>query len=223
MRKHYSMKEAAGISIRCASDYKNFLENKNYIFIYLDRQKNKIDFFEAIFLPRHFMHLTGLSYKEKYKKQLGLKPTEQGAGNFYNECLNKTIQEENIQEKPDGTTSLKLEALPQLINFLRIANMTVTYNGSRPYLICDRFAGTTKCALGFIKESTGYFAPTSCLNEDIRNLGDSPSRILAIFTKNTSEKIYTSIKYVAKKVPLNKLNFPEKLKNKISLEEYRSK
>ncbi len=34
MRKHYSMKEAAGISIRCAADYNNFLENKNYIFIY---------------------------------------------------------------------------------------------------------------------------------------------------------------------------------------------
>ena len=46
---------------------------------------------------------------------------------------------------------------------------------------------------------------------------------VVITLKNTSEKIYTSIKYVAKKVPLNKFNFPENLKNKISLEEYRSK
>ena len=48
-------------------------------------------------------------------------------------------------------------------------------------------------------------------------------RVLAVFKKNTSEKIYTSIKYVAKKVPLDKLDLSDELKNKISLEEYREK
>lgn len=221
MGKHYSMHEAAGISIRCAADYKKSLENKNYIFIYLDRETNKIQFFEAVFLPRHFMHLTGLSYTEQYKKELNLHANEQGASNFYGECLNKTIRAENIQEKPDGTTSLKLDALPQLINFLRMANMTVTYTGNRPYLSCDRFAGTIKCALGFTRESSGFYGPSSCLKEDIRNLGDNPSRILAIFTKKVSDQTYTTIKYVAKKIPLDKLTLPEELQKKISLSEYR--
>ena len=46
---------------------------------------------------------------------------------------------------------------------------------------------------------------------------------ISCFKKNTSEKIYTSIKYVAKKVPLDKLDLSDELKNKISLEEYREK
>lgn len=220
MGKHYSMHEAAGISIRCAADYQENLENKNYIFIFQNRKNNKIDYFEAIFLPRHFMHLTGLRYTESYRVTLKLKEKELGARNFYDECLNKTIREENLQEKNDGTTSLKLDALPQLINFLRMANMTVTYNGGRPYLACDRFAGTTRSALGFIRESSGFYGPSSCLNEDIRNLGENPSRILAIFTKNVSEPIYRTIRYVAKKVPLDKLDLPSELQEKISLSEY---
>lgn len=58
---------------------------------------------------------------------------------------------------------------------------------------------------------------------NIRNLGRQSFRVLAVFKKNTSEKIYTSIKYVAKKVPLDKLDLLDELKNKISLEEYREK
>ena len=46
---------------------------------------------------------------------------------------------------------------------------------------------------------------------------------VVITLKNTSEKINTSIKYVAKKVPLDKLDLSDELKNKISLEEYREK
>ena len=221
MGKHYSMNEAASISIRCAADYKKSLENKNYIFIYQDRATQNIEFFEAVFLPRHFMHLTGLSYTESYRKELGLKEKEQGARNFYRECLSKTIHVKNIQEKTDGTTSLKLEALPQLINFLKMANMTVTYSGNRTYLACDSLDGTVKYALGFKKEDKGFFSPSSCLKEDIRNFGDSPSKILAILTKNISDPVYTTIKYVAKKVPLDKLTLPESLEKKISLIEYR--
>lgn len=168
------------------------------------------------------MHLTGLHYTEKYRAELHLKEKELGARNFYDECLTKTIREDNLQEKSDGTTSLKLDALPQLINFLRMANMTVTYSGGRPYLACDRFAGTTKSALGFTRESNGFFGPSSCLKEDIRNLGENPSRILAIFTKDVSESVYKTIKYVAKKVPLDKLNLPSALQEKISLSEYRT-
>ena len=92
MGKHYSMHEAAGISIRCAADYQKNLENKNYIFIFQNRETNQIDFFEAVFLPRHFIHLTGLHYTENYRAELQLKEKELGARNFYDECLNKTIK-----------------------------------------------------------------------------------------------------------------------------------
>lgn len=223
MRKHYSMEEAVRISIRCALDYQKSLENKNYIFIYENRKTGYIEFFEAVFLPRHFMHLTGLNYTEKYRKELNLKKNEQGAGNFYDECISKTINSDNVQEKTDGTTSLKLEALPQLINFLRMSKMTVVHNGNRPYLSCDRFTGTVNYALGFTREESGFFSPSSCMNEDIRKLGDNPSRIIAIFTKEIKDTVYTTIKYVAKKVPLDKLTLPDDLNEKISLIEYRTK
>lgn len=222
MGKHYSKKEAVGICIQCAESYKKLLENRNYIFIYQDRETNTIQFFETIFLPRHFMHLTGLNYTDNYKKELGLTAGKLGASRFYEECLNRTIRIDSIQEKADGTTSLKLDALPHMINFLRTANMTVTYSKNRPYLSCDRFAGTTKYAIGFTREKNGFFNPSSCLKEDIRNLGDVPSRVLAIFTKDVSDQVYTNIKYIAKKTALDQLTLPGELQEKISLENYRS-
>ncbi|XCP86218.1 hypothetical protein ABXS75_05270 [Roseburia hominis] len=115
----------------------------------------------------------------------------------------------------------KLEALPKLVQFLRFSKMTALYNGIKPKLAVDRVAGTTNYCLGFIKDGD-YFVPSSCLLEDIRKLGDNPSQILAIMSKkaNQSEPIYKEIRYVAKGVPLNKLNLSDELSNLISLEKY---
>lgn len=220
MRKHYSVPEAVRVAIACAAEYHVLLENKNYLFLYEERTSHKVMHFETLFLPRHYMHLTGLHYTDAYRQEMHMPPESMGAVYFYKECLDKTIQPRNVVGKADRTTSLKIDALPQLIHFIRHANMTVLYGGKHPYLTCDRLAGSTKFSLGFTRDHN-YYVPSTCLNEDIRNLGDHPSRILAIMYKEVCEPIYRDICYVARGVRLDELRLPSEIIPRVSLENYR--
>lgn len=211
----YTKKEALRIIIATAKEYAKMLEGLNYLFIYRNRCDNDIEYFETVFLPRNYQHLTGIEFLD-------------GAGNlrknsvfFYGKCLDNALTEDEIRFKEDGTTPLKLEALPKLVQFLRFSKMTALYNGIKPKLAVERVAGTINYCLGFIKEGA-YFVPSSCLLEDVRNLGDNPSQILAIMSKKAdkSEPVYKEIRYVAKGVRLNKLKMPDQLGNLISLEQY---
>lgn len=218
MKHTYTKKEAVRIIIAAAKKYKEMLEGTNYLFIYRDRKSNDIGYFETVFLPRNFQHLTGIEFKDK-KGNL-----RKNAVYFYNKCLDNTITEAEIGFKVDGTTMLKLEALPKLVEFLRFSKMTTIYNGVRPKLALDRLAGTTNYCVGFVQEGN-YFVPSSCLLEDIRNLGENPSQVLAVLSKKAdrSEKVYNSIRYAAKGVPLDKLHFPHELEKIISLEQFINK
>lgn len=215
MKHTYTKKEALRIIIATAKEYAKMLEGLNYLFIYRNRVSNEIEYFEAVFLPRNYQHLTGVEFLDMEGN------LQKNSVFFYHKCLDNTLTEEEFRFKEDGTTPLKLEALPKLVQFLRFSKMTALYNGIRPKLAVDRVAGTINYCLGFIKDGD-YFVPSSCLLEDIRKLGDNPSQILAIMSKkaNQSEPIYKDIRYVAKGVPLNKLKMSDELNNLISLEKY---
>ena len=66
-------------------------------------------------------------------------------------------------------------------------------------LVVDRLVGTTSYCIGLTMEGN-YYAPSSCLLEDVRKLTNPWSRILAVFEKQATseEKEYTSLRYVAK-------------------------
>lgn len=215
MKHTYTKKEALRIIIATAKEYAKMLEGLNYLFIYRDRVSNEIEYFEAVFLPRNYQHLTGVEFLDMEGN------LQKNSVFFYHKCLDNTLTQAEFRFKEDGTTPLKLEALPKLVQFLRFSKMTALYNGIRPKLAVDRVVGTINYCLGFIKDGT-YFVPSSCLLEDIRKLGDNPSQILAIMSKkaNPSEPIYKEIRYVAKGVPLNKLKMSDELNNLISLEKY---
>lgn len=215
MKHTYTKKEALRIIIAAAREYAKILEGLNYLFIYRDRGNNEIEYFEAVFLPRNFQHLTGIEFLDMAGN------LQKNSVFFYHKCLDNTLTEDEIQFKKDGTTPLKLETLPNLVHFLRFSKMTALYNGIRPKLAVDRMAGTINYCLGFVRDGN-YFVPNSCLMEDIRKWGDNPSQILAIMSKkaNASEPIYEEIRYVAKGVSLNKLRLSDELNNLISLEKY---
>lgn len=215
MKHTYTKKEALKIVIATAKEYQRKLEGFNYLFIYRDRKSNNVDFFETVFLPRNFLHLTGVEYVDSEGK------VQNNAIDFYNKCTKNILTEDEIKFKTDGTTPLKLQALPKLVSFLQFSKMTTLYNGVRPKLSMERIAGTTNYCMGFIKNND-YYVPNSCLLEDIRNLGETPSQILAIFSKRANKKgeIYKKVCYVAKGVPLDKIQMPKVLQEKINLEEY---
>lgn len=208
-------KEAIRIICAAAKDYDRLLNGYNYIFIYKNRATNQIEYFETVFLGRNFQHLTGVEFIDKYGNIIS------NSTHFYQKCVKSTLREKEIRFKEDGTTELKLQALPLVISFLKSSKMTAIYNGIRPRLSIDRLAGTTNFCLGFTKDKH-YYVPSSCLREDIRNLADVSYQILAILSKPAKHTfpIYRDIRYVAKGVPLNRLNFPDDLAQKVSLENY---
>lgn len=103
------LKDAIRIISRAAKDYDDVLNGYNYIFIYKNRQNNQIEFFESTFLPRNFQHLTGIEFIDAQGNILH-NPTQ-----FYQKCLNSTLKESDVAFKDDGTTELKLQALPNSI------------------------------------------------------------------------------------------------------------
>ncbi len=217
MKNTYTKQEAVKIVTEAAREFDELLKGNNYLFIYKNRETNKIDYFETNFQTRHFQHLTGLERIDTNGNIM------KQSNAFYAKCQSGTLGEAEIQFKKDGTTPLKLETLPIVVHFLKTSKMTALYNGMKPKLMVDRLVGTVKYCIGFIKEGR-YYVPSSCLKEDIRNIGENPSQILAVFSKKAvkEEQVYKTICYVAKGVPLTGLTLPNELSKMISLENYRA-
>lgn len=123
--------------------------------------------------------------------------------------------------KKDGTTHLKLQALPIIMDIQKVTKIAENYNGVRAYLVADKLIGNVNFCLGLKEiESEQCYVPVSKLLENIKKLTDTQSQVLAIFSKEMSEEIYKNIRYVAKGVNLNRVKIPQKIDEKITLEEY---
>ena len=70
--------DATRIIVQCAAAYRDSLENTNMLIAHVQKDKKDIEFFEAVFLPRHFLHLTGVK-SSNGKKLYSVE--------FYNKCF----------------------------------------------------------------------------------------------------------------------------------------
>ena len=211
MEKTFDKKDAIRIVSAAAKEYQKNLEGQNLIFIYKNRQNNKIEFFESIFRANNFQHLTGLEQIDEKHKLI------KNADLFYQKCLNNKLKETEIREKDDGTIPLKLKALPQIVKIANNSKMTGLYDGNGKTLAVDRLVGSVYFCLGFKLEGS-YYLPSSCLLEDIRNITDSPSQILAVLSKSVKAKAltYEVIRYEAKGFKLSNATLPEDVKAKLN-------
>jgi hypothetical protein len=176
--------EALKIIHDCAVLYKNNLAGKNLLFITI--LDNEAIEFETAFMPRNYMHLTGVS--SQFKGDL-----------FYRAALNNRLSINDITLSPDGKTEQKLDVLPQLMNIHLSARMIGDYNNTRPLLIADKFAGTVTMAMGFIQINDVYI-PRTALKVDMREITTQAARrrIAVIFVKQRTETLYTHLSYIAK-------------------------
>jgi len=101
--------------------------------------------------------------------------------------------------------------------------MTGDFDGrTKINLECDYLIGGENSCVGISRNTYNdrYF-PRSCLKENIKKITKYTSQVIAIFQKNVNDKdVYKDIRYVAKGIDLSNINFPEDIKNKISLENY---
>lgn len=207
-----TINEARVIIQNCAKKYNEKLLHKKFMIIYRDVEDNKIKFIEVAFAEHHYQHLTGIQLIDKNKNII-----RGQAFNFYRKCLHNKIGNNEIKFRDDGTTALKLKALPVLTDMSKIVRITGDYNNSRPYLYVDKIIGGVNFCLGLVGEKD-YYVPSSALLEDIRNLSLKTSQVLGILEKEISEDLYTKIKYIDKGVNFYNINLPDNIRQHIAIE-----
>ena len=210
----FTIEDARRRVLNCAKQYQQKLLNKKFIIIYRERQNNKIRYIEVVFHKRNYQHLTGLELIDKNGNVL-----RNQSMNFFRKCIENKLGLEEFRFKQDGTTHLKLEALPVLMDVTRITKITGDYNNVRPYLFVDKVMGGVNFCLGLSKENDTY-VPSSALLEDIKRLTDAPSQVLAILEKKMDADTYSTIKHVAKGLNLNNVILPNEINNIINLDNY---
>ena len=210
----FTKEEARKKVLNCAKQYQKKLLNKKLIIIYRERRDNKIRYIEVVFHERNYQHLTGLELIDKNGNVL-----HNQSQNFYRKCIENKLGTHEFRFKPDGTTQLKLAALPVLMDITKITKISGDYNGVRPYLFVDKLIGGVNFCLGLRQEEDVY-VPSSALLEDIKKLTIAPSQVLAILEKNISDTTYFTVKHVAKGLNLNNITLPDNISQLICLDNY---
>jgi len=194
--------EIIKIITTCAKEYKKNLENKNLFFIF--EYKQRVGYFETVFLPRNFLHLTGIEINGSIKST-----------DFYELCLRNQLSPSAFETTPNGTTDMKLSILPQLMKIHKTAKMIGEYDFSKSFLVTEKIAGNVTACLGFIRDGD-YYIPNTALKEDIRNITAKPQqRVIAIFRKDKEEVKYSLLCYTAKGVQFENLRLPNEISEKI--------
>ena len=202
MRK-YSKEEAVKIVVSSAEKYRDELLNRNILFVCADKHM-KVSCIETAFYDINFLHLTGL------KVHTGASGKMPSAADFFRRCTAHKLSPSDFEFSADGTTHLKLDILPAMLNKSLSANMLGNCGSLRPKLYTEKLAGSTKACMGFVKDAlTGAYVPNTVLNADIRDNVSDRVRIIATFRKSLDEEKYTELTYRAKKVDWEKAVYPD--------------
>lgn len=210
----YTKEDARRMVLNCAKQYQKKLLNKKLLIIYRERKDQSIRFIEVVFYERNYQHLTGVELLDQEGHVLRGQSI-----NFHRKCIENKLSVNEIKFRDDGTTPLKLTALPVLMDVTKITKITGDYNNVRPYLFVDKVMGNVNFCLGLTKEQETY-VPSSALLEDMKHFVNTPSQVLAILEKEIYTEIYDRIKHVAKGLNLNNLRLPDEISQKISLKHY---
>ena len=195
--------EAAQIITSCAKLYNENLENKNFLFVFND--KNNIQYLETVFLPRNYKHLTGVESS----------PKKIQSSNFYNLCLSGRLSPDDFELHKNGTTEMKLSVLPQVMNIHKNAKMIGDFNSIKFELVTEKIIGTITACVGFVCDNN-FYVPNTVLREDTRTVVEnSAKRIIAIFQKEIQEQQYSINTYLAKGISLEYLLSFDNLKQKL--------
>ncbi|MCR5726910.1 MAG: hypothetical protein K6G24_05540 [Lachnospiraceae bacterium] len=218
--KEYKYTKETGLSviIRYSKRYHDTLANRRYLIIFRDPEQNRLEALEVYFSSKNYQHLTGLDMVDRNGKI-----REHCAKEFFDKCTNATITAKDVEIHDRSVFDMKVENLPCVTEFIKIARMAEKYDESRPYLQGDYIIGGIKGCIGIRRnEKEHIYHPCSSLKENILNFSSlKPCQILLILEYNKQEKLFSEIRHVGKGVnPLN-LNYPEDIEPKICLKKYK--
>ena len=178
-------KEIIKIVVQCAKQYETELLNNTLKIICEDKHHHHMSI-EVYFTERNFLHLTGVE-------------TDLSPEKFFDACIFNRIKTENINERNDGTTELKLSVLPLLITKNLSANMVGDYLQDGINLMTEEIAGNIRGCIGFVLDKiSGHYVPNTILKCDIRTRIINKKRIIGIYRKKQNDTEYKEIVYLAK-------------------------
>jgi hypothetical protein len=191
----------------CALLYGQNLSGKSVLFVAV--HDDEAVGFEAVFMPHHFMHLTGVDSVDG----------KISGDEFFRAAFSNKLSVNEITLKPKGITEQKLNVLPQLMNIHTAARMIGDFDNSRPLLIADKFAGTVTMAMGFINVN-GLFMPRTALKLDVREITTQATRrkVAAIFVKPRRDKEYKTLTYIAKGLTVDDDTLLPTLQGKVDMQ-----
>lgn len=203
--------DAIKIVTSCAQKYKDELDGNTLMFVCKDKH-NVISCFEFSFRPENFMHLTGLKTIRNAAELKNANRTDAeiiSAADFYSRCLNHKLSPRDFEFANDGTTDMKLNVLPLVVNKNLSANMIGDYNSSKPLLYTEKLAGSIKACVGFTRDSnTGLLLPNTMLQEDLRPNVCGYVTVIATYRKKQGDEKYQELTYAAKKIDWSKVKLP---------------
>lgn len=170
-----------------ANFFNNHFVNKRIVY---RTENNSIS---VEFKPEHFSHLCGLKYKY-------------GAKQFFKAVLGKKLNLKLVEEKKDGTTSLKLDILKS-IKYLISDQIRLTQGAVYLELAFDNAIRTNKkiFAITFkVNDQDTYHYPNSLLNLKKDNTFPNGDSVLSIESINIETN--KSFFYFKEKIKLTGLN-----------------
>lgn len=193
-------KQALSVIYDCAKKYDKNLKNDNIMFIIENKKgKKKLSFIQTIYYAYNFLHLTGINYDSNKNLKT--------AKNFYSNLLKGKISYKKISFKNPITTELKLEILHNLCSIDKTAKFIGNYSDSiKDNLYTEKVIGNISYCFGLIKDkNTEYYLPNSAIKDNIRNITNDFSNIVAILKKEKNKKQYSNITYIKNNFDLNNL------------------
>lgn len=206
----YTKESAIRVVTDCAKKYRDELEGKTLLFICMDKQ-SPISVFEFAFFKRNYLHLTGLKIRKN--GNMSTEERTSAAVDFYKKCLAHKLSPSDFEFAEDGTTPLKLDVLPSVLNKNLSAKMIGNADMLRPRLQTERLAGNVTACVGFVRDSAGgLYVPNTVLKDDLRNNVVRCVRVVAVYRKNLFDEKYSELTYVAKNVDLATIKQADALK-----------
>lgn len=192
--------EALKILFKSAQLYKENLVNNNLLFICMDKHK-RTSSLTIQFATTGFLHLTGVKFNDR---------KSMSSGEFFDKCLKRRLSLDEFELAKDGTTEKKLQILPLLFSKNLSATIVRDFSARTPVLVTDKLVGDVKGCIGFVYEqTTGFYAPNTVLNLDIRTYISNQLRIIATYRKKKTDSGYEEIVYAAKKIDWEKIKYPQ--------------
>lgn len=185
------------IIIDCGKKYKENLAGKQLLIV--SSKNGTISTTEVEFSLRNYHHFTGVKLQKKPVTNKLITTSQ-----FINKALNGRLKTDDWEYRKDGTTGLKLKILQDIVEIHKTAKMIGSYVDNRVMLKTDLCIGNIFCYLGMIKTNSitrfdnNVYVPNTVINKDIREDVREPEKIIAIYRKNKTDKIYQELTYLAK-------------------------